>query len=95
MNVIWLAAAAFLGGVATGLLGWCDSQEQFVLRKFMGSLLRALFSGMVFAVTSRWTSNMDLAVILILAFLSGAGVDVLGNRISGAIKAGVKGKGGD
>lgn len=89
MNVIWIALAAFIGGVIAATLGWLGSAENFDMRKFSASLVRALIAGVVFAVGYTYAnhiSTMDVAV----AFCGGAGVDALGNRISGAIKAGIK-----
>ena len=88
MNVIWIAVAAFLGGIVSSLLGWFDSQETFDMKKFGASIVRALIAGIGFAAAYQYMNALtpiDLAV----AFLGGNGVDVLGNRISGSIKAGL------
>jgi len=89
MNVIWIAVAAFLGGIVSSLLGWFDSQEAFDMKKFGASIVRALIAGIGFAAVYQYMNALtpiDLAV----AFLGGSGVDTLGNRISGSIKAGLK-----
>ncbi len=88
MNVIWVAVSAFVGGVVAGTLGWFDSQEPFEIRKFAASLIRALIAAVVFAVGYSFTNGLS-PIDLGIAFCGGAGVDVLGNRISGAIKAGL------
>ena len=90
MNIIWVAAAAFVGGIVASVLGWLDSAESFVPRKFAASAVRALIAAAVFAVGYSYSNGvgpMDIAV----AFCGGAGVDALGNRVSGAIKAGLGG----
>jgi hypothetical protein len=89
MNVIWIAVSAFLGGIVAALLGWCDSGEAFEVRKFSASIIRALVAGVVFAVGYSYTNGLS-PIDLGIAFVGGAGVDVLGNRISGSIKAGLK-----
>lgn len=89
MNVIWVAVSALLGGLTAALLGWMDSAEPFAVRKFAASAVRALVAGIVFAVGYSYTNSLT-PIDVGLGFLGGAGVDVLGNRISGAIKAGLK-----
>jgi hypothetical protein len=91
MNVIYIAIVAFVGGIVSSLLGWFDSQEPFAPRKFAASLVRALVAGIGFAAAYQYTDSLT-PIDLALAFLGGSGVDVLGNRISGAIKAGIKGE---
>jgi len=88
VNPIMIAVSAFLGGLAASVLGWLDSQEAFQVRKFAASAVRALFAAVVFAVGYTYANDitaMDIAV----AFCGGAGIDCLGNRISGSIKAGL------
>ena len=83
--MIQLAIAAFLGGLATTLLGWLSSGNPFNGRKFSTSIIRAVIAGVVFAVGHEVlhdTGVMGLA----LAFLSGAGVEVGGHRLAGALK---------
>lgn len=89
MNVLGVAVAAFVGGIIASVLGWLDSAEPFATRKFAASAARALVAGVVFAVGYAY-SNGVTAMDIGVAFLGGAGVDAIGNRISGAIKAGLK-----
>jgi hypothetical protein len=89
MSVIYVAGAAFIGAIASGLLGWLDSQERFEARKFTSTVVRALIAGVGFAAAYQYTNNSLTSLDLAVAFLGGSGVDVLGNRISGSIKAGV------
>jgi hypothetical protein len=89
MNVIYIAASAFIGGIVSSLLGWFDSQEAFEARKFAASLVRALIAGVVFAVGYSYTNGLS-PIDIGIAFVGGAGIDVLGNRISGSIKAGLQ-----
>ena len=58
------------------------------MRKFSASIVRALVAGVVFAVGYAYTGGITVMAIA-AAFCGGAGVDVIGNRISGAIKAGL------
>jgi len=89
MNVILVGASALVGGMVAAVLGWLNSGEVFEARKFSASIVRALIAGVVFAVGYTYTNSLSPLDIGI-AFIGGAGVDVLGNRISGAIKVGLK-----
>lgn len=84
MEVILIAVAAFLGGVVAALLGWLKTDEPFVPRKFTASLVRALVSAIGFAAAFHYTNSIT-PIDFLLAFLGGAGVDAVGNRLSGAI----------
>ncbi len=64
------------------MLGWLESGEPFNPRKFGGSVIRALIAGIIFAVGYQISSPFGI-LDLFYAFLGGAGVDVLGNRIAG------------
>ena len=89
MNVIFMGISAFIGGIVVALLGWLDSGETFEIRKFSASIVRALIAGVVFAVGYTYANSLS-PIDIGIAFCGGAGVDALGNRISGAIKAGIK-----
>lgn len=88
MDVIWIAVCAFLGGIVAALLGWLETQESFVARKFAASIVRALVAGIAFAVAYQFANGLSV-IDLLLAFLGGAGIDAIGNRAAGAIKAGL------
>ena len=88
MNVIWIAVSAFVGGIVAALLGWCESNEAFMPRKFASSIIRAIIAGVVFAVGYSYTNGLS-PIDIGIAFCGGAGVDALGKRVSGAIKAGI------
>jgi len=82
MDRVYIVLAAFGGGLVVALLGWCDSKEPFDARKFGGSAIRALVAAVLFAVGYHLTSPVGI-IDLFFAFLGGAGVDALGNRIAG------------
>ena len=84
MSTIYIALAALLGGVVNALLGWLESGEPFNPRKFGGSVIRSLIAGAVFAAGYRISGGAGI-IDLLYAFLGGAGVDVIGNRISGKL----------
>ncbi|KTB47837.1 hypothetical protein DEALK_06820 [Dehalogenimonas alkenigignens] len=82
MERLYIALAALLGGAVAAALGWLESKEAFDLRKFGSSIFRSLIAGMVLALSSSLAGPVDVAALL-YAFLGGAGVDVIGNRLSG------------
>lgn len=85
ISVVWVGASALIGGIIAAVLGWLDSKETFDARKFSASAVRALVAAIVFAVGYNFAEDVSLMDIGI-AFLGGAGVDSLGNRILGAIR---------
>jgi len=89
MNVVWIAVAAFSGGIVAALLGWLESKEPFDARKFSASIARALVAAVGFAVGYHYANSIT-PIDIGIAFCGGAGFDVLGHRISGAIKAGME-----
>jgi len=82
MERLYIALAALLGGLVAALLGWLEGGESFDRRKFGGSVIRALIAGVVFAVGYHLSGPVGI-LDLFYAFLGGAGVDVIGNRIAG------------
>lgn len=86
MGILFVALSAFGGGIASAIMGWLDSGEVFIGRKFVSSVIRALVAGGAFAITYQLTSVNITILDVIIAFVAGAGVDVLGNRVAGAIR---------
>ena len=86
MEIIYVALSAFAGGIAAAIMGWLDSGDYFEGRKFMSSVIRALVAGGVFAVGYTLTGDSITVMDIIVAFVAGSGVDVLGNRIAGSIR---------
>ncbi len=82
MDRFYIAMAALLGGLVAALLGWLESGEPFNPRKFGGSVIRALIAAILFAVGYQLSGTAGV-LDLFYAFLGGAGVDVLGNRVAG------------
>lgn len=88
MNVVLISVTAFAGAMLSALLGWLDSKEAFDVRKFGASIVRAIIAGIAFAAAYQYLNGigpLDIA----FAFLGGAGVDTLGNRVAGSIRAGL------
>ena len=85
MDIFVIAAAAFAGAVASALLGWLDSHEPWAARKFGASVVRGAVAaaglGLAFVAVDSAVTAKDL----LLAFLSGAGFDAVGNRLAGAM----------
>ncbi len=86
LNSLVLAAMAMLGALSSAILGWLDSGEKFSARKFASSAITAIFSGAVCAFKFQGIVNPTFWDFLFAA-VTGAGFDVLENRISGAIAA--------
>ena len=66
-------------------MGWLDSGEVFIGRKFASSVIRALVAGGAFAIGYTLAGSVSIMDIVI-AFVAGAGVDGLGNRVAGSIR---------
>lgn len=90
---IEIGIAAFLGGVVMALLGWTESNQPFNVKKFLSSVIRALIAGVGIAAVFDYGANIGPLSYLV-AFLAGAGVDVGGNRVAGAIAARIRKKHG-
>ena len=86
INLIWIILAAFLGGMATALIGWSQQGGPWDSKKFTGSVAGAVIGAVVAALTIEYESATTPLVYL-TAFLIGVGVEGGGNRIIGAISA--------
>jgi len=84
LTLFCVTLTAILGTLTAAVLGWLDSGEPFNGRKFASSILHAVIAGIVIIVGYSFRTNVDWFDYLVV-FLSGAGVDVTLNRISGAI----------
>jgi hypothetical protein len=84
MDKLWVAIAAFCGGLVSAGLGWLESHESFEPRKFGSSAIRSLLAAVIFTVGYTFSGGIGI-LDLLYAFLGGAGVDVLANRISGKL----------
>jgi len=85
MEILFVAVSAFGGALFASIMGWLDSGEAFIGRKFASSVIRALIAGGAFAIAYQFTDSVSILDIVI-AFVSGAGVDVLGHRVAGSIR---------
>jgi len=77
------------GALAVAVLGWIESGEDFDVRKFGASVGRAIIGGLLAALIFEGTTEPTIWTY-VTAFLIGAGVDVAGHRLSGAIGFGQK-----
>ena len=66
--------SAFAGGVLFGLLGWVESVEPFVLRKFMATVLRSLLGAVGVAAFFDYAS-VGPPMSYLFAFIAGLGMD--------------------
>ena len=94
MYLWYLVIAAVLGAVFAGLLGWLESKDTFIARKFASTVLRAILSGAIVAAGYIITPTLGGVLGIVLAFLAGAGIDVLGNRLAGSMSASSSGSAG-
>ena len=85
MEVLLIALVAFGGGIVAALLGWLEAGTPFDKGKFGSSALRALIAGVAFGVLYNYADTGVTVLDYAIAFLGGAGVDVLGNRAAGSI----------
>ncbi len=74
MTAIYIGLAAFAGSMLSGLLGWANSGESFVPRKWIGNLCRALIAGVGAAMVAE-TGMVLSAAVLGGAFMAGRGAD--------------------
>lgn len=86
MELCMVAAAAFLGAMLVALLGWLESGETFVFRKFAASICRGLIASVAFAAGYSYAKNIS-AIDVVSAFLAGAGVDAVLKRAGGTVRA--------
>ena len=88
METIYISLAAAGGALGSSFLGWLTSKEDFIPRKFMASFMRAVLAGGAFAVTYSTVMGAPTIGDMVVAFGAGAGIDVLGHRVAGSVKAG-------
>ena len=85
MEVLYVSLSAFGGGIIAGLLGWFKTGEDFSARVFAPTVLRALLAGGALALTYTFVGEVATVADMVVAFMAGAGVDVVGHRIAGSI----------
>jgi len=73
-----------VGAITVAILGWIESGEPFNTRKFVASIGRAVLGGLFSALIFEGTQN-PTTFTYVSAFLIGAGMDVTGHRLAGAI----------
>ncbi len=84
INIIYITLTAFMGGVAVALLGWTQQGGPWDWKKFLASIVRSLVGAVAIAATLDY-SGATAPLVYFIAFLSGTGFEVGGNRIAGAI----------
>ena len=80
MEMLFMSGSALAGGLAAGALGWLRSGSPFDGRKFAASFLRAVLAGG--ATAGLYAGVAPSIEGCIGAFAAGAGVDVIGHRLS-------------
>lgn len=80
MDIIFICLAAILGALFTAVLGWINSGEPFVIRKFMGSVLAAILAAVAAGIAFQYIAPPTVRDF-IMAFLAGAALDAGGKRV--------------
>lgn len=79
-----IVLTALSGALAAGVLGWLKTGEKFEWEKFTQTIISSLFAAVVFALS--YSSTIIHGPDFLLAFLGGAGIDVVGRRLPEAAK---------
>ena len=82
VNLILLGV---IGGLVAGILGWIESGDAFIIRKFIGTVSRSIITGLV-GVLAFQTVTAPSIWDYVMAFLTGMGVDYAGNVTMKIIK---------
>jgi len=85
LEMFLMTLAAVIGAIFTALLGWSESGEAFNARKFLSSIGRAIVAGILVAVGLIAVPTDVTFLSYLLAFGTGMGIDVGGNRLAGII----------
>lgn len=87
MQEIFIAGAAGAGALALSFLGFTNSKEPFDMRKFIGSAITAVVSGVGVAVTFNYDNGVTI-ISYMTAFLTGVGADAGRKVIADSIRGG-------
>lgn len=85
IHLALVVAAAAAGGMTSAFLGWLRSTEPFNPRKLGLSLISAVVASIATGLVYQASDEARLRDLL-MAFMAGAGADVLSNRAVGAVK---------
>lgn len=88
LGTLYVALGAGGGGILVALLGWFESKENFVARKFMPSIIRSVLAGVVFGVGYTLSGRVVTVADILIAVAAGAGIDAGLKRAVGAGQAG-------
>lgn len=80
--------AAFLGALLLGLLGWCKSSEPFSPRKFLATAITALVAAAGMGLS--YADQIVTAKEIVLAFLTGAGIDYVRHALQGTVQTALR-----
>jgi hypothetical protein len=87
LGILYVSLAAGAGAVVAGILGWLESGEAFSAKKYLPTILRAALAAILAAVATPIVAPIGW-VVIISAFVAGAGIDVIGHRVAAAIRKG-------
>lgn len=86
IEILIVFVLAIVGAIFSALLGWLESGEDFIPRKFIPSVMRAVVAGIVFALG---LSEMEVLTVWVYfeVFVGGAGIEVIGHRVAKTLKS--------
>lgn len=84
MDIVWISLAAAGGAILAGILGFLESGEDWSVKKYIPTILRAGLAAIAGAIVTPVVGELTW-VVIISAILAGAGIDVTLHRISGTI----------
>ena len=87
LGTLYVSLGAGGGGILVALLGWFESKENFVARKFVPSIIRSVLAGVVFAVGYTVSGRAVTMADILIAIAAGAGIDAGLKRAVGASKS--------
>jgi hypothetical protein len=87
LGTLYVSLGAGGGGILVALLGWFESKENFVARKFMPSIIRSVLAGIIFAVGYTVSGRAVTMADILIAVAAGAGIDAGLKRAVGAGQA--------
>lgn len=84
IEILIIIVCTTLGAIVSALLGWLESGNPFDQRKFLASMIRGVLASLINAIIFQDVDPVTTWTYLV-AFLGGAGFDVVVKRGQAAI----------